>query len=70
MVLFLGNGITYTIAAINGDHQEWGLERIKNFQVDQIPGCWTGDDVKWKEILDHFKVKKAEVIIPHWANEP
>ncbi len=51
--------LSYTILALNNSQDylyDWGLERIRNFYLEQIPGNWMGDFVRWKEILSQFPV--------------
>lgn len=51
--------LSYTILAVNDSADylySWGLERIQNFYLQQIPGDWVGDFARWKEILSQFHV--------------
>lgn len=56
--------LSYTILALNETEENWGLERVKNFQLHQIPNVWSGDPARWKEILSQFKVKQAKTLPP------
>lgn len=54
--------LEYTLVAISDDpdaQNDWGLERVRNFYMQQTPGEWQGDYQKWKEILSQFSVKPA-----------
>ncbi|WP_068471366.1 DUF1796 family putative cysteine peptidase [Candidatus Protochlamydia phocaeensis] len=52
--------LTYTILALNPEPQaDWGLERVKNLQLHQIPDVWYGDHTRWREILSQFNVKPS-----------
>lgn len=65
--------LSYTLLVLN-DHPsfkgDWGLPRIRNFYLAQIPNCWQGDHARWKEILSCFHVKPATNPLPqdeYWA---
>lgn len=55
--------LDYTLVAISDDPEaqiEWGMERIRNFYMEQLPGNWMGDGDKWREILSQFQVNVSE----------
>lgn len=55
--------LEYTLVAVSGDpdaQMDWGLERVRNFYMQQTQGDWQGDYQKWKEILSQFSVKPAK----------
>jgi hypothetical protein len=55
--------LEYTLVAISDDPDaltDWGLERVRNFYMQQIPGDWRGDSQRWTEILSQFSVKSAK----------
>lgn len=56
--------LSYTILALNETEENWGLERVKNFQLNQIPNDWRGDPARWQEILSQFRVKQAKTLPP------
>ncbi|WP_068469485.1 DUF1796 family putative cysteine peptidase [Candidatus Protochlamydia phocaeensis] len=52
--------LSYTILAVSDDeafYEDWGLERIRNFYIQQKAWNWMGDFARWKEILDQFCIK-------------
>ncbi len=54
--------LRYTLVAVSEDPNaqfDWGLERVKNFYMQQIPGDWAGNHEKWETILSQFPVKPA-----------
>lgn len=56
---FLYPTLSYTILAVNDDPEylaDWGLERVRNFYIQQTLGMWKGDSARWKEILSAFSL--------------
>lgn len=54
--------LSYTILAVHNFEEyktDWGLERVKNYFLTQIPGDWAGDFDKWGEILGRFIIHPA-----------
>jgi hypothetical protein len=55
--------LDYTLVAVSEDsdaRSDWGLERVRNFYMQQIPGNWMGNGEKWREILSQFPVREAK----------
>lgn len=51
--------LDYTLVAVSDDpdaQTDWGLERVRNFYMQQTPGDWKGDSQRWGEILSQFPV--------------
>lgn len=55
--------LKYTILAVCDDpsaQSDWGLKRVRNFYMQQVPGNWLGDSERWKEILSQFSIKSSK----------
>ncbi|MBA2367945.1 MAG: hypothetical protein H0V82_02840 [Candidatus Protochlamydia sp.] len=52
--------LNYTILAVHETEDfklDWGLDRIKNYYIKQIPWNWQGDVASWKAVLENFHIK-------------
>lgn len=51
--------LSYTILALHDTEEycyNWGLERVRNFYIRDIPSDWQGDGARWTEILSQFSI--------------
>jgi hypothetical protein len=55
--------LEYTLLAVSEDpsaQENWGLERVRNFYMQQFPSDWVGNSGQWTEILSQFPIKAGK----------